>query len=116
MVLNDLDLEKIITTKISDRITFYLNGNKINLNCNQVDPDSTLLDFIRAQPGLSGTKNGCSEGGCGACTVVLQSKHPLTSKIQHLAINACLAPLISIDGKHVITGMYTSILHELKHY
>ena len=85
-------------------IHFFLNGSPITLNTSTIDPDSTLLDFIRSQgPGFTGTKLGCGEGGCGACTVVIQSKHPLTKRIQHIAVNACLAPIISVDGKHVIT-------------
>jgi xanthine dehydrogenase/oxidase len=64
-------------------ILFYLNGTRIELNGNTIDPDATLLDFIRSQgPGLTGTKLGCGEGGCGACTVVFQSRHPVTQAMQ----------------------------------
>ncbi|KAG6841815.1 hypothetical protein C0991_006699 [Blastosporella zonata] len=88
----------------SPGILFYLNGTRIALNASEIDPDATLLDFIRSQgPGLTGTKLGCGEGGCGACTVVIQNKHPRTGILQHLAVNACLAPIVSVDGKHVIT-------------
>ncbi|KAG6827920.1 hypothetical protein H0H92_009962 [Tricholoma furcatifolium] len=88
----------------SPDIFFFLNGTPIALNAADIDPDATLLDFIRSQgPGLTGTKLGCGEGGCGACTVVIQSKHPRTGILQHLAVNACLAPIVSVDGKHVIT-------------
>ena len=64
-----------------------------------------LLDYIRAQPNLKGTKLGCGEGSCGACTVVLQVGDNTSEKrrIKHVAVNACLYPLIGIDGKHVIT-------------
>ncbi|KAL8290642.1 hypothetical protein RQP46_002900 [Phenoliferia psychrophenolica] len=88
----------------SSRLSFFLNGSKIILDGNTIDPDATLLDFIRSQgQGFTGTKLGCGEGGCGACTVVIQSRHPTTKQMQHLAVNACLAPLVSVDGKHVIT-------------
>ncbi|KAG5351494.1 hypothetical protein C0989_006229 [Termitomyces sp. Mn162] len=94
----------IFVSIASPDILFYLNGTRIALNASEIDPDATLLDFIRSQgPGFTGTKLGCGEGGCGACTVVLQSKHPRTGILQHLAINACLAPLVSVDGKHIIT-------------
>jgi xanthine dehydrogenase/oxidase len=64
-------------------ILFYLNGTRVELDGHTIDPDATLLDFIRSQgPGLTGTKLGCGEGGCGACTVVLQSRHPTTRAIQ----------------------------------
>ncbi|GAA5885066.1 hypothetical protein JCM6882_007215 [Rhodosporidiobolus microsporus] len=87
----------------SSTLTFYLNGTRVQLDGSSIDPDTSLLAFIRSQPGLTGTKQGCNEGGCGACTVCVQSIEPLTGRIQHLAINACLAPLVSIEGKHVIT-------------
>jgi xanthine dehydrogenase/oxidase len=47
--------------------------------------------------------SGCGEGGCGACTVVVSQYNPTTKQIYHASVNACLAPLASIDGKHVIT-------------
>ncbi|GAA6006159.1 hypothetical protein JCM10207_000545 [Rhodosporidiobolus poonsookiae] len=87
----------------SSALVFWLNGTKCSLDASTVDPDTSLLAFIRSQPGLTGTKQGCNEGGCGACTVCVQSIEPLTGRVQHLAINACLAPLVSIAGKHVIT-------------
>ena len=59
-----------------------------------VDPEATLLDFIRSQRKLKGTKLGCGEGGCGACTVVVQDVRA-GGRIEHLAINACLAPILS---------------------
>ncbi|KAJ7468729.1 Molybdopterin-binding domain of aldehyde dehydrogenase-domain-containing protein [Mycena latifolia] len=91
-------------SQASSTLRFFLNGSPIVLDGNSFDPDSTLLDFIRSQgQGFTGTKLGCGEGGCGACTVVIQSRDLATQQIQHLAVNACLAPIISVDGKHVIT-------------
>ncbi|GAA5959099.1 hypothetical protein JCM3765_006342 [Sporobolomyces pararoseus] len=87
----------------SSTLKFYLNGSRVTLEGNEFDPDTSLLSFIRSQPGLTGTKLGCGEGGCGACLVVLQTKHPKTGKICHLSINSCLTPLVAVDGKHVIT-------------
>ncbi|KAJ7896095.1 Molybdopterin-binding domain of aldehyde dehydrogenase-domain-containing protein [Mycena olivaceomarginata] len=90
-------------SRASSTLRFFLNGSPIVLDGNSFDPDSTLLDFIRSQgQGFTGTKLGCGEGGCGACTVVIQSRDP-ANQIQHLAINACLAPIVSVDGKHIIT-------------
>lgn len=47
--------------------------------------------------------SGCGEGGCGACTIVVSQYNPTTKQIYHASVNACLAPLVSLDGKHVVT-------------
>lgn len=93
----------IQSTYTSPDITCYINGRKTIIS--NPNPHWTLLDYIRAQPNLKGTKLGCGEGGCGACTVVLQVPDYQSKKrrIKHLSINACLFPLVGIDGKHVIT-------------
>ncbi|KAL4930430.1 Molybdopterin-binding domain of aldehyde dehydrogenase-domain-containing protein [Aspergillus undulatus] len=83
----------------SNTLSFYLNGTAISLV--SPHPRWTLLDFIRSQDGLKGTKLGCGEGGCGACTVVLQTRSH--GRLRHLAVNACLYPLIGVSGKHIIT-------------
>ena len=89
-----------VTTEYDETLRFYLNGTKVTLDT--IDPEITLLEYIRGI-GLAGTKLGCAEGGCGACTVVVSQRNPTTGKIQHASVNACLAPLVSVDGKHVIT-------------
>jgi xanthine dehydrogenase/oxidase len=93
----------IESTYTTPEITFYLNGRKTVLS--NPNPYWTLLDYVRAQPDLKGTKLGCGEGGCGACTVVLQvaDKKSAKRRIKHLAVNACLYPLVGVDGKHLIT-------------
>ena len=53
---------------------------------------------------LTGTKSGCGEGGCGACTVLVScSVDSNTDEIEHRTVNACLAPLCSVNGCHVVT-------------
>ena len=89
-----------MTTSYSDTIVFYLNGTRVVLD--EADPEVTLLEYLRGI-GLTGTKLGCAEGGCGACTVVVSQYNSTTKKIYHASVNACLAPLVSVDGKHVIT-------------
>ncbi|KAM4060647.1 molybdopterin-binding domain of aldehyde dehydrogenase [Hirsutella rhossiliensis] len=89
-----------LTADFDDTIRFYLNGTKVILE--DVDPDVTVLEYLRGI-GLTGTKLGCGEGGCGACTIVVSQYNPTTKQIYHASINACLAPLASLDGKHVIT-------------
>lgn len=93
----------IESTYTSSDITCFINGKRTVIN--SANPHWTLLDYIRAQSNLKGTKLGCGEGGCGACTVVLQVPDTSSEKrrIKHLAVNACLFPLVGVDGKHVIT-------------
>ncbi|EER40577.1 xanthine dehydrogenase [Histoplasma capsulatum H143] len=92
----------IKSTYTSSVLQFYLNGRRVELQ--NPNPHWTLLDFIRSQRGLKGTKLGCGEGGCGACTVVLQVRDRSNSRrIKHLSVNACLYPLVGVVGKHVIT-------------
>ncbi|KAK0626374.1 molybdopterin binding aldehyde oxidase/xanthine dehydrogenase [Immersiella caudata] len=89
-----------LTTTFDDTLRFYLNGTRVVLD--EIDPEITLLEYLRGI-GLTGTKLGCGEGGCGACTVVVSQYNPTTKQIYHASVNACLAPLVSVDGKHVIT-------------
>ncbi|AEO71231.1 uncharacterized protein THITE_2123410 [Thermothielavioides terrestris NRRL 8126] len=89
-----------LTTAFDDTLRFYLNGTRVVLD--EIDPEVTLLEYLRGI-GLTGTKLGCGEGGCGACTVVVSQYNPTTKRIYHASVNACLAPLVSVDGKHVIT-------------
>ena len=89
----------IESTYTSSTISFYLNGERVDAQ--NPDPEWTLLDFLRVHRGLTGTKLGCGEGGCGACTVVLQaldSRRP--GRYRHLAVNACLFPVIG-GGKSI---------------
>ncbi|KAH8677626.1 molybdopterin binding aldehyde oxidase/xanthine dehydrogenase [Xylariales sp. PMI_506] len=89
-----------LKTVYEDTIRFYLNGTRVVLD--EIDPEVTLLEYLRGI-GLTGTKLGCAEGGCGACTVVISQYNPTTKQIYHASVNSCLAPLASLDGKHVIT-------------
>ncbi|KAK7402210.1 hypothetical protein VNO78_14292 [Psophocarpus tetragonolobus] len=86
--------------KVSNHPILYVNGVR------QVLSDGfahfTLLDYLR-DTGLTGTKLGCGEGGCGACTVMVSHYDRRLRKCSHYAINACLAPLYSVEGMHVIT-------------
>ncbi len=80
---------------------------KINFICNReeistsIHPGITLLDFLRKNLLLTGTKEGCREGDCGACTVLVGS---LTNKgVEYKSVNSCLLPIIDVNGKHVVT-------------
>ncbi|KAJ1825003.1 hypothetical protein LPJ60_000296 [Coemansia sp. RSA 2675] len=88
-------------------ILFYLNGQRVVVD--HPDLDMTLLQYLRSTR-LTGTKLGCGEGGCGACTVMVSRYDTDESRIIHASVIACLCPLVTIDGKHVITveGLGTS--------
>ncbi|MBM3989823.1 MAG: 2Fe-2S iron-sulfur cluster binding domain-containing protein [Planctomycetes bacterium] len=58
-----------------------------------VDPLRRLLDVVRVDLGLAGTKEGCGEGECGACTVLVDG----------VAVNSCLVPACQVEGRHVTT-------------
>ncbi|ORX66053.1 xanthine dehydrogenase [Linderina pennispora] len=89
------------TTKpFGDSLLFYLNGKRMVVE--KPDLDFTLLSYLRSI-GLTGTKLGCGEGGCGACTVMVSRYDLDQQRIVHTAVNACLCPLYTVDGKHVIT-------------
>jgi len=82
------------------QLSFYVNGKAVKVE--DAEPHQTLLWFLRERMGLTGTKLGCGEGGCGACTVTV-SQFLGEGRCQHRAVNACLAPLCSVDGCHVTT-------------
>jgi carbon-monoxide dehydrogenase small subunit len=89
----------------SKAIAVTVNGKKIEA---KVRPHQTLLDFLRDELGLTGTKRGCEIGECGACTVLMDGK----------AVNACLVLVPQIDGREIITveglsdGMHLHPLQE----
>ncbi|SLN45131.1 4-hydroxybenzoyl-CoA reductase subunit gamma [Pseudoruegeria aquimaris] len=77
-------------------ISFLLNGEKIALP--DAPPTLTLLDWLREHRGLTGTKEGCNEGDCGACTVILTGETGAPA-----AINACITFLPQVHGKALRT-------------
>ena len=64
------------------------------------DSNETLLNYIRTKLKKTGTKEGCAEGGCGACTVVLGELK--NNKITYKAINSCITFLATLQGKQLI--------------
>lgn len=84
----------------SGTLVFWLNGRKVTIP----DPDPTVLltDYLHGV-GLTGTKVGCGQGGCGTCTVMLSHRDPEGGAPVHRAVNACLRPLCAIAGMRVTT-------------
>lgn len=80
-------------------IRFVLDGEVIKAR--GVPPTTTLLQYLRDTLGRTGTKEGCAEGDCGACTVVLGELEG--EQIAYRAVNSCIRFLPTLDGKEVVT-------------
>ena len=80
-------------------IEFLRNGKRVRLD--EVGPNETLLDYLRLRESKKGTKEGCNEGDCGACTVALGSLK--NGKLVYEPVNACIQLLGMADGKDLIT-------------
>jgi carbon-monoxide dehydrogenase small subunit len=72
------------------KISFKLNGKVMSV---EVLPNTLLVDLLRDVLGLKGTKVGCREGECGACSVLLDGE----------AVNSCIVPVAKVGGKSVVT-------------
>ncbi|WP_077960143.1 xanthine dehydrogenase small subunit [Ensifer adhaerens] len=80
-------------------ISFVLNNREITLS--DVAPTTTLLDYLRLERRLTGTKEGCAEGDCGACTVLVGRL--VGDRLVYESINACIRFLGSLQATHVVT-------------
>src|SRR6187549_2611864 len=80
-------------------LEFQLNGKEVTLG--EVDPHQTLLHFLRAR-GLTGTKEGCAEGECGACAVAMR-RTDTQGRPRFEPINSCLVPLAAVHDETVVT-------------
>ncbi len=85
----------------ADSIRFVLDGDIIEVD--EVDPTRTVLQFLREDLGRTGTKEGCAEGDCGACTVVLAELTGNGDDVRLRPVNACIQFLATLDGKELIT-------------
>ena len=72
------------------KVSFTLNGELVSV---EIETHLTLLQLLRDKLELTGTKEGCGMGECGACTVILNGK----------TVNSCIFPAIEVDGKNVVT-------------
>jgi aerobic-type carbon monoxide dehydrogenase small subunit (CoxS/CutS family) len=71
-------------------LTMTVNGRQVSV---EIQPDELLVDVLRDRLGLTGTKIGCNEGECGACTVIMNGQ----------AVLSCLIPALRAEGCHIIT-------------
>ena len=84
---------------MTSNIVKFIYRNKI-VEINNPDPNETILNYVRTKLKKTGTKEGCAEGGCGACTVVLGELKK--NDINYKAINSCIAFVPSLEGKQLI--------------
>ncbi len=75
---------------MSRELKFSLNGNQVQM---MIEDHWTLLHLLHEELGLTGTKEGCGSGECGACTVIVDG----------MAINSCLYSAVEVDGSEVLT-------------
>src|SRR5213593_4233271 len=83
----------------SGAVRFVLDGEVVTVS--DVEPTRTVLNFLREDLGRTGTKEGCAEGDCGACTVVLGELDG--AAVRFRAVNACIQFVPTLDGKELIT-------------
>lgn len=95
-----------------NRLFFTLNGDRISLK--NVSPSMTLLQYLQ-QSRRTGTKEGCGDGDCGACTVAIVSRDPAGNPT-YQAVNSCLIPLGAIAGREIVTveGIANGKLHPVQ--
>ncbi|MEV7027972.1 FAD binding domain-containing protein, partial [Kitasatospora sp. NPDC093558] len=77
-----------------------VNGKDVPIS--PAAPHTTVLDFLRER-GLTGTKEGCAEGECGACSVLV-ARPGVHKPTDWVAVNACLVPVAALDGQEVVTA------------
>jgi xanthine dehydrogenase small subunit len=88
-----------MTIDFGDRIELILNGQELALA--HVPPRQTLLDWLRLQKRLTGSKEGCAEGDCGACTVLVGRL--VEGDLVYESVNACIRFMGSLHATHVVT-------------
>lgn len=79
-------------------LRFILNNEDITTDLHE---GTTVLDFVRYRKNLKGTKIGCREGDCGACTVLIGEL--IEGKVRYRSMTSCLMPLANAAGKHIVT-------------
>ncbi|MEL6870473.1 MAG: xanthine dehydrogenase small subunit [Pseudomonadota bacterium] len=97
------------------QVRFVHDGALVTLN--DVDPTRTVLQYLREDINQTGTKEGCAEGDCGACMVVIAEPddNDDSRQLRYRAVNACIQFVATLDGKELITVESLSQRHEPLH-
>jgi xanthine dehydrogenase small subunit len=85
----------------SQVLRFVLDGAVVSIH--EPQPTMTVLEYLRDVAGRRGTKEGCAEGDCGACTVVLGELGADRRRMTYRAVNSCIRFLPTLDGKELVT-------------
>lgn len=91
---------------MKSNISFILNDQIVTIDFSKevnYNPNTTLLNYLRSKPEHRGVKEGCAEGDCGACTIVIAELNENNNDIVYKAVDSCLVLLPSIHGKQIIT-------------
>ncbi|XP_073140258.1 abscisic-aldehyde oxidase-like [Henckelia pumila] len=83
-------------------LVFTVNG--VRFEVPEIDPSTTLLEFLRSRTRFKSVKLGCGEGGCGACVVLLSKYDPMLEQVESFTVSSCLTLLCSINGCSVTTS------------
>jgi Xanthine dehydrogenase, iron-sulfur cluster and FAD-binding subunit A len=84
---------------LNSKVEFVLNNKLISIK--NLDTNITVLNFLRNEKNLTGTKEGCASGDCGACTAVVGELKK--NKIEYKSINTCITFLYTLNGKQLVT-------------
>lgn len=114
---------------MTQMIRFFLNGHRQDV---QIRPDTTVLEWLRGEARLKGTKEGCAEGDCGACSVLIGTDMDAIAQadtasdelqstdsggaFRYRAVNSCILTMGQLDGKALVTveGLKTTQLHPVQ--
>ncbi|MFM6997049.1 MAG: 2Fe-2S iron-sulfur cluster-binding protein, partial [Limnohabitans sp.] len=88
-------------TQVTNTVRFVLDGQIVEAQGER--RTTTVLDYLREQLHRTGTKEGCAEGDCGACVVMVGELNAAGTAVDYKAVNSCIQLLPTLDGKSVKT-------------